>query len=56
MSSCSGTGHSLTAGEGEVELVFDEACVMRDGLMSRIKLFDPTDEAVGWVRYEELRA
>jgi ketosteroid isomerase-like protein len=53
------TGQGFTVGgasAGEVELVFDEVTVIRDGLMCRTELFDPADEALARARYEELRA
>jgi ketosteroid isomerase-like protein len=52
------TGQGFSAGgvpAGPVELVFDEVLVIRGELMCRTELFDPADEQLARVRYEELR-
>lgn len=52
------TGHGFSAGDGaagEVELVFIEVGVIRDGLWCRTELFDEADEPVARARYAELR-
>jgi hypothetical protein len=43
-------------GMGSFEFVFDEVAVLRGGLVARLELFDPSDEAAARARYEELRA